>query len=213
VRISELARATGVSVPTIKYYLREGLLPSGTPTASNQADYDVTHVERLRLLRTLREVGKVPVSRLRDLVAALERDGGTVHDVLATANDALSPTPPPDVDPRARALADDLVAEAGWNRVRPEAPDRDNLAAALQAVLGAVSTDAGRNVLRAYATAADRIGALDIASIAAGDRQSVLRRMVVGSAVFGEILSALRRLADEHHSALRFGDQDGERVR
>ena len=36
-RISELSSVTGVPVPTIKYYIREGLLPRGERTAANQA--------------------------------------------------------------------------------------------------------------------------------------------------------------------------------
>ena len=34
-RIAELSQTTGVPVPTIKYYLREGLLPSGELTSPN----------------------------------------------------------------------------------------------------------------------------------------------------------------------------------
>ena len=36
-RISELARRSGLPVATVKYYLREGLLPAGEPTAATQA--------------------------------------------------------------------------------------------------------------------------------------------------------------------------------
>ena len=32
-RIGDLAKTTGVPVATLKFYLREGLLPAGTPTA------------------------------------------------------------------------------------------------------------------------------------------------------------------------------------
>jgi DNA-binding transcriptional MerR regulator len=39
-RIAELSRRSGVSVPTIKYYLREGLLPPGERTSPNQALYN-----------------------------------------------------------------------------------------------------------------------------------------------------------------------------
>ncbi len=45
-RISELSRRSGVSIPTIKYYLRDGLLPAGRATAANQADYDEDHLRR-----------------------------------------------------------------------------------------------------------------------------------------------------------------------
>ena len=39
VRIAELSSRSGTSIPSIKYYLREGLLPAGTSTGRNQADY------------------------------------------------------------------------------------------------------------------------------------------------------------------------------
>jgi hypothetical protein len=39
-RISELSKASGVSIPTIKFYLREGLLPQGRLVAANQANYE-----------------------------------------------------------------------------------------------------------------------------------------------------------------------------
>ena len=45
-RIAELSQKTGVPVPTIKYYLREGLLPAGELTSPNQAHYDDRHVQR-----------------------------------------------------------------------------------------------------------------------------------------------------------------------
>ncbi|GMA88788.1 hypothetical protein GCM10025868_40380 [Angustibacter aerolatus] len=44
-------------VATVKYYLREGLLPPGTPTSRTQAQYDEEHVRRLRLVRALLDVG------------------------------------------------------------------------------------------------------------------------------------------------------------
>ena len=39
VQMAELSRITGVSVPTIKYYLREGLLALGEAIRANQALY------------------------------------------------------------------------------------------------------------------------------------------------------------------------------
>lgn len=47
VRISELSRASGVSTATIKYYLREKLLPEGRLTSATQAQYGQAHVDRL----------------------------------------------------------------------------------------------------------------------------------------------------------------------
>jgi DNA-binding transcriptional MerR regulator len=208
VRISELARVTGVPVPTVKYYLREGLLPQGTVTSRTQAEYGEDHARRLRLLRVLREVGDVPVGRLRDLVAAVEAEGLNTHDVLAAAAVALAPVPPPPGPARelARALADDLVARAGWDRVAPDSPDRESLAAQLEAVIAlGTHEDKDPELLLRYVEAVDALAQWEIADLdeTAGP-ESVMQQMVVGQVVFGEVLATLRRLAEEHYSAERF---------
>jgi DNA-binding transcriptional MerR regulator len=48
-RLSDLSAASGVPVATVKYYLREGLLPPGRLTAATSAQYDDSHLQRLRL--------------------------------------------------------------------------------------------------------------------------------------------------------------------
>ncbi|MDX2026822.1 MerR family transcriptional regulator, partial [Microcella sp.] len=45
--MSELSATTGTPVPTLKFYLREGLLPAGERTSPNQSQYDDSHVERV----------------------------------------------------------------------------------------------------------------------------------------------------------------------
>ena len=119
--MSELSERTGVPVPTIKYYLREGLLPEGEKRTPRLTDYGEQHVRRLELLRILRDAGDVPVEGLKRLVAATETQG-TVHDLFAVAADALAPTPPPaSADPsraQAREIADAIIDQAGWDRVR-----------------------------------------------------------------------------------------------
>ena len=58
--LRELSARSGVPVPTIKYYLREGLLTSGTDRPGTRADYDVAHLRRLGLIRLLVEVHRLP---------------------------------------------------------------------------------------------------------------------------------------------------------
>jgi Cd(II)/Pb(II)-responsive transcriptional regulator len=53
-KIGELAQATGTPVETIRYYEREGLLPTPLRTAGNYRAYDETHVERLLFIRYCR---------------------------------------------------------------------------------------------------------------------------------------------------------------
>ena len=45
VRIAELSSRSGTTIPSIKFYLREGLLPAGAATGRNQADYAEAHVQ------------------------------------------------------------------------------------------------------------------------------------------------------------------------
>ncbi len=75
-KISELARRTGVSVGTIHFYIREGLLPRPTlKTSRNMAYYDSSFVERIRLVRRLQEERRLPLSMVRTIVAESDNDG------------------------------------------------------------------------------------------------------------------------------------------
>jgi DNA-binding transcriptional MerR regulator len=71
-KMSELAKRSGVSAGTIKHYLREGLL--GSPedvlrTSRNMAYYPAEFVERVRLIKRLQEERFMPLRVIRDLVA------------------------------------------------------------------------------------------------------------------------------------------------
>jgi DNA-binding transcriptional MerR regulator len=213
VRISELSEQTGVPVPTIKYYLREGLLPEGDRRTPRLTEYDERHVRRLELLRILRDVGDVPVDGLRRLVAATETTGTSVQELFATAADALAPTPPPagPARPATREVADAIIAQAGWHHVRPDSADRDNLAATLE-LLGAFDTHPrDPSEIAPYIEAADQLARYEIGHLDdTKDRVGLLEEMIVGQVVFATVLTTLRRLAEEHHSCARFGDDRRE---
>jgi DNA-binding transcriptional MerR regulator len=205
--MSELSERTGVPVPTIKYYLREGLLPEGEKQTPRLTDYDEQHVRRLELLRILREAGDVPVEGLKRLVAATETRG-TVHDLFAVAADALAPTPPSPGPGReeTRAMADAIIAHAGWDRVRADSVDRDNLAATLELVAFFDTHPRGPGEIAPYVALADQLARHEIANLDdRKDRVGLLEEMIVGQVVFATVLTTLRRLAEEHHSHERFG--------
>jgi DNA-binding transcriptional MerR regulator len=91
-RMAELSRRSGVSVPTIKYYLREGLLPAGAVTSPNQADYGNGHLRRLRLIRALIDVGGLSVAAAREVLGAVDDPSVVGHDLLGVAHCAVVPT-------------------------------------------------------------------------------------------------------------------------
>ena len=207
-RISELSEQTGVPVPTIKYYLREGLLPEGDKRTPRLTEYDDRHVRRLVLLRILRDVGDVPVDGLKRMVAATESSGTSVHELFAVAADALAPTPPAGPGIAAtREVADAIIAQAGWHHVRTNSVDRDNLAATLQLVTAFETHPRGPREIAPYIAVADQIARHEIDNLdGAKDRIGLLEEMIVGQVVFATVLTTLRRLAEEHYSYERFGE-------
>jgi DNA-binding transcriptional MerR regulator len=205
-RISDLSRESGVPIPTIKYYLREGLLPAGERTSRNQATYDATHLRRLHLIRVLVEVGGLSLQAVRRVLAALERGNAPLHEVLAEAHTALRhdiPGEDPTLGP-ARAETDAWLAELGWN-LGDGNPARADLAAALLALRG-LGWEVGPEVFERYATHASALAEAEIAYVAAADRpEAAVEATVIGTVVFERALVALRRLAQEHHSRTQLG--------
>ena len=74
-RMGQLSSETGVAVATIKYYLREGLLPAGELSPPNQARYDESHVRRLALIRSLLEVGGLSIADVGAVLAVIDDPG------------------------------------------------------------------------------------------------------------------------------------------
>ena len=70
--INELAKKAGVSVRTIRFYIDEGLLPS-PPTQGRYAVYSEDHVERLELIRLLKEKF-LPLKEIRMRLSGISQD-------------------------------------------------------------------------------------------------------------------------------------------
>ena len=205
-RIAELSGDSGVSVPTIKYYLREGLLQPGTRTGPNQADYGEEHVHRLRLIRALADVGNLPIATIRHVIEAIEDPALPMHDVLGVAHRALGPDLDVVISGEMRSAREDVdrfVDELGW-LVGDDSPARQELAHAL-ATLRRLGWDVDAHVFDRYARLADRLASWELKRTpASSDREETVEAVVVGTVVFESVLVALRRLAQENHSATRF---------
>jgi DNA-binding transcriptional MerR regulator len=200
VQISELARRADLPVATVKYYLREGLVPPGELTGATRARYGDDHLARLRLVRALLGPGGLSVAAARAVLSAVDAPSGSVHDALGAAHRAL-PRPATDGDPdvsAARALLD----RWGW-QVAADSPSLGTLAGALDA-LRAAGFPAPTVLLDRYARAAGELGEQDVADVPPGPLAEVLRFVVVNTVLLEPVLLALRRLAQEDASARRF---------
>jgi DNA-binding transcriptional MerR regulator len=208
VRIAELSNRSGTSIPTIKYYLREGLLPAGTSTGRNQADYGDEHIRRLRLVRALIDVGGLPVAVVREVLVALDTPDLPPHELLGVAHCLVVPTSRRDSDNphwrEARAEVDAIVAERGW-RVHRDAPARDAAADAIAALRTLGQEDLLAN-LPVWIEAAERVAQAEVATVVARkDPTSMVEGVVTGTVLGEAIFNALRRLAQEATSARLLG--------
>ena len=195
--ISELARRADVPVATVKFYLREGLLPSGQATGATRAVYDQEHVRRLRLIRALVDVGGLSLADVRRVLDAVEDETAPLHDVLGTVQAALA-QPGPEPSEQSRARVDGLVATLGW-QVREESTNRDTLARALDA-LEDVGEPLSDEALADYAHALAGIAALEVPTIDVASHEVAVRQVVVRTVLIDPVLLTLRRMAHEDFS-------------
>jgi len=100
-RISGLSAQTGVPLATIKFYLREKLLHEGVRTSATQAQYDESHVARLRLVRALLGPAGLSVAAAQRVIRAIEEPPESLHELLGVAATAVAG---PNVDNALRAL-------------------------------------------------------------------------------------------------------------
>ena len=200
-RVSELSERSGVPVATIKYYLREGLMPAGAAIGRRRASYDETHVRRLRLIRALRDLCNVPVAGIATLIAALDDPNLDTAVRFGRVQDAVDP-PSADVTEAQMRIGRDIVAGFGW-QVHPATPALGGLGAAFEAVgdLGefGLPTD-----LRPWAEAAWLVAQAEIAAIPQ-DASPVeqAEHVALGTALFARVLLELRLLAAQAVSAER----------
>ena len=197
-KISELSRASGVPLATVKWYLREGLLPPGRSTAATQAQYDEEHVARLRLVRALVNVGGLSLAAVRSVLEAVDSDAGPAAAV-GTAHDALPPRGAASDRPPTRALA--AVDHLGW-QVDPRSAAMFQLEAALTAVED-VGMPAGPERLSVYGAAALSVAEEDVAGVPATSAADAVRFVVVGTVLYEPVLLALRRLAQQFAFGVR----------
>jgi DNA-binding transcriptional MerR regulator len=75
VKMSELSKRSSVPAPTIKHYIREGLLPGPEiRTSKNMAYYDVRLAGRIRVIKQLQAERFLPLKMISDLLEPAPSD-------------------------------------------------------------------------------------------------------------------------------------------
>ncbi|MEV8513843.1 MerR family transcriptional regulator [Dactylosporangium sp. NPDC051484] len=210
-RISDLSRQGGLSVATIKFYLREGLLPPGTPTARNQTRYDETHVRRLALIRAFTQIGGLELTLVRALLSAIDNQRLPLPDLYELVDRTLSPqerSANGDGDVAlARSDVDAFLDERHW-KVKPDAPGRDRLALVLS-TLRRLGCECDIGFFTEYAEAAERMAVQELDLLRCDGEADDRAAAVVRTVLLEAAMSAIRRMAQEHHVVTRFGHTAG----
>ena len=88
VKVSVLAKMSGVPAATIKHYVREGLLPEPSRTSKNMAYYEVALVPRIKKIKELQRTRFLPLKVIKQVLDESELDtedetvGATIARVL-----------------------------------------------------------------------------------------------------------------------------------
>lgn len=199
-RISELSERSGVPVATIKYYLREKVLPEGERSSPTQASYGEPHVQRLGVIRALVDAG-VGIAGVRKVVAVLEDPPRNPYDLLGAANAAVTPAVSGDID---LAEAEVLLERMGGSRSACF-PEQIAAVAHALAALDRAGFTVPPTVMESYL---EHLSALAEAELAATPDTSVedaVRYVVLGTALVEPLILALRRVAEQIAASRRFG--------
>ena len=195
--MAELAARSGLTVPTVKYYLREGLLHAGEATGATRARYDDSHVRRLRLIRALTEVAVLRLETVRQVLDDIAR-ASSWHEAVGSAHVrlAMAEAPPASTDSHSRVAA--LLARQRW-QLGEDSPQRELLARSLDALAG-LDHPVSDELLDRYAEAMKPVATYEVGAVRSSDREASTEGAVIGTVLQEPVLLAGRRIAQENAS-------------
>ncbi|MBV8347845.1 MAG: MerR family transcriptional regulator [Mycolicibacterium sp.] len=191
-----------MSVPTVKYYIREGMLAPGDPAGPRRATYNDSHVQRIRLIQALTGPAGLSLSEVKAILQIIDEPTSSLIDPLAAATRVLADAAGADInaDERSYPRAQQAV---GWlgEPYRAEPPTAALLEKALQAVETA-GFQLDPNQFAVYGKHMLAIAASEIANMPS-DPVEAVQYAVLGTVLFEPVLTAIRRLA--HQSLVKRG--------
>ena len=202
-QLNELSQQSGVSPASIKYYLREGLLPAGNVVHVTRAEYSVRHLERLTLIQALRRIVGLNIAQIGGLVKMAD-DGVPRLDLLAAVQRVVLNLEnyTTTIGGDAAAASDAVVRLRGW----PDSPsDARNALAAHLEMMASLSIPASEEVLETYSKAMDDVAGLDIAATTAPESvDELILTAAVGMHTHSQLLLKLLALAQASHAIRRY---------
>ncbi|MEU1942578.1 MerR family transcriptional regulator [Streptomyces sp. NPDC020125] len=212
-RLAELSERSGVPTATIKYYLRERLLPPGERITATKSEYGEEHLRRLRLVRSLIQVGRMPVATAREVLETAEDESLSQNARMGAAVWALPHGAEPDEDDphaaRAREQVDTVLRRMDWSHgqeLGDTSPAYRMLVAAI-ASLDRLGYPHDTEHLLVHARLAGELAVADLDLVETYDTPPERIEAVVALTVLYEpVLLSLRRLAQTEESGRRFAE-------
>lgn len=199
-RLKQLAERSQTSTASIKYYLREGLLPPGRAINARLAEYGETHLERLRLIAALRRIIGASIEDIAALLRRVDDPDVSLFEVLGSAQLLGLGLPPgfEDAQQPEPEIVTELVERRGWaGRAHVVRSALAEHVAMMQGLGIRISPE----VLTAYADAADAVAGVDLGRVAAaGSRDEAVLVTAVGLHSFSRLLIQLVAVAQAAHA-------------
>lgn len=204
-QLHELSQRSGVTPASIKYYLREGLLPPGEAVHATRAEYSASHLERLELIQALRRIVGLNIGQIRGLVKMAD-DGVPRLDLLAAVQRVVLDLGnyTTTIGSEAAEATAAVVRLRGW----PDSPSdaRNALTAHLELMAG-LKIPVSATVLEAYSKAMDDVAGIDIAATTAPESTDrLILTAAVGMHMHSQLLLKLLALAQASHAIRRYQD-------
>ena len=203
-QLKELSAATGVSAASIKFYLREGLLPRGDEIHPTRAEYGPRHTERLELITGLRSVVGLRIDQIRSLIGLIDDPAVTRLELLGRTQAMVLGAPPqtlPDLP-----LVRELLDAYSWPDVPTDA--RAVLNGTLRE-MEAMGLSVSADVVLGYARAADQVAKQDLGVVFdEKSRDRTVLAVAVGVRAYGKLLLSLVALAQASRSIQRLGGEE-----
>lgn len=203
-RMANLSKLSGIGVSTIKFYLREGLLPPGERTQANQARYDNGHLARLQLIRALSDVGRLSLAEIGKVLRVFDQGGLPIQGLATLRENSTAECGREESEQQASTSLDSLLERLGWSvsKSSPAYRAAVHSLGALAMVDGKLPAD---TQLDAFAQAAETVVENDDASrlaicSATDDAKTDecdYHRLLVGAMRRDQLLAALTLLATE----------------
>jgi len=211
-RLAQLSERSGVSTATIKYYLREGLLAPGRQINTTTAEYDEEHLRRLKLIRAMIQIGRVPVATVREVLGHVDDDSLPRSIRLGAALWALPQVPEPDEDDEYVQAAQREVAalldRLGWENAKQLAtisPSYRSLVVSV-AAFRRLGYGWGAELMAPYAELMHRTAVLDLDNMERhASQEERIEFAILGAIINEPILKSLHRLAQEEETTRRYG--------